>query len=228
LGALLKAQEVMLMAARSNAIAELTRFWLQIRHNCLVNEAVAVKVFYGNSDIDLVAMRPDLSSWTLPDGAKVKRVIVETKDEHDYDRTGHQTGKRLRTDISAMRDGMYIPRSTGSYTKMRVKVKFSMLREEHYMVAKSLFGTADFDRIFVLHAIDKDIRNELGPELTAKKRIHLFTVHEIVNDLRDWYATFDGKAALRHTLMGDLWHLLVGYYGFSVNEDIGTAKLREG
>ena len=32
------------MAARSNALGELTRFWLQARHGCLIDESVAVRV----------------------------------------------------------------------------------------------------------------------------------------------------------------------------------------
>ncbi len=67
------------MAARSNALSELTRFWLEARHGCLVQESIPVPVPYGQSDIDFLAMHPRLLSITLPDGAQIgPRFIVET------------------------------------------------------------------------------------------------------------------------------------------------------
>ena len=65
------------MAARSNAISELTRFWLQTRHGCFVDEAIPVKVPHAHSDIDLAALRSDLQSWSLPNGAPIIRAIIE-------------------------------------------------------------------------------------------------------------------------------------------------------
>ena len=87
------------MVARSNALSELTRFWLQARHGCLVDEAIPVKVPYAHSDIGLVVVRPDFQAWLLPDGTQVIRAIVETKDEHDFDPEGRDFGKRLRADV---------------------------------------------------------------------------------------------------------------------------------
>jgi hypothetical protein len=49
------------MSARSNALGELTRFLLQARQGCPIDESVAMRVPYGNSDIDLVAVRPVVS-----------------------------------------------------------------------------------------------------------------------------------------------------------------------
>jgi hypothetical protein len=54
---------------RSNACSELTRFWLQTRHGCAVDEGIAVPVPYALSDIDLLAIHPRLERWGLPDGS---------------------------------------------------------------------------------------------------------------------------------------------------------------
>jgi hypothetical protein len=193
------------MAARSNAIAELTRFWLQTRHGCLVDEAVPVKVPFGHSDIDLVALRPDFRPWTLPNGNTIRRVIVETKDEHDFDPHGRDFGKRLHADTEAMGDDMYIP--------VGGKARFSMLRQQHFERATEFFRTSDFDRLFVLHALDPQVRSALAPQLAATQRVHLLTVREVVADLQQWYEHYASPATLRHSLVGDLWHLLVGYCG---------------
>lgn len=134
------------MAARSNALGELTRFWLQARHGCLIDESVAVKVPYGTSDIDLVAMRPDSKIWHLPDGSPIVRAIIETKDEHDFDPLGKDFAKRLRADVAALGDKLYIPK--------RQKAHFTMLRQEHFEQAAQIFGGDDFDRLFVVHALE--------------------------------------------------------------------------
>lgn len=197
------------MAARSNAIAELTRFWLQTRHGCLVDEAVPVKVPFGHSDIDLVALRPDLCPWMLPNGSTVNRVIVETKDEHDFDPRGRVFGKRLQTDVAVMGNSIYIP--------VGKEAQFSMLRQQHYEKAVEFFGTHDFDRLFVLHALDPQIRATLGPHLATNRRVHLLTIREVVADLQQWYERHANPATLRHTLIGDLWHLLVGYCGLKAS-----------
>jgi hypothetical protein len=193
------------VAARNNAIAEITRFWLQSRYGCVVDEAIPVKVPFGNSDIDLVAIRPDLSSWSLPDGVPVTRLIVETKDEHDYDPNGSEVAKRLREDVALLGDSMYTP--------ARQKVYFSMLRQEHFEVATRLFKTSDFDRLFVTHALNPMVRAELCPSLASAQRVHWMTIREVVADLREWYRLHPNPSVLRHTLVGDLWHLLVGYCG---------------
>ncbi len=194
---------VILMTARSNALSELTRFWLQSRHGCLVAESIPVKVPYGHSDIDFVAIRPDLRAWTLPDGTQVLRAIVETKDEHDFDPKGQDFGKRLLEDINALGDAQYIVQGK--------KAHFSMLRQEHYETAAAIFGTTEFHRIFVVHALDEQVRREVCPSLAREKRIHWLTVQDVVADLIEWYEELSSRSALRHTLMGDLWHLLIGY-----------------
>jgi hypothetical protein len=51
------------MTERSKAIAELTQFWLQARHGCLIDEVVTVPVPYALSHIDLLAVRRTSSSF---------------------------------------------------------------------------------------------------------------------------------------------------------------------
>src|SRR4051794_37170051 len=181
------------MSARGNAIAELTRSWLQARHGCLVDEGLPVPVPHALSDIDLVALRADLKAFALPDGQAVgPRLIVETKDEHDWEPTGREFGALLRADVQKMADGRFIPRGEKG-------VKFTMLRQEHYEKAAEFFGTDDFARLFVVHALDPAVRGELTQPL-AERRIRWVTIAEVVEDLQGWYRAHPRKAGLRHTL----------------------------
>ena len=192
------------MAARSNACSELVRFWLEARHGLLVGEGVPVPVPYALSDIDLVAIHPQDHRTALPTGVSIgPRLIVETKDEHDLEPTGREFGRFLRADVAQMGQEPFIPRGAKG-------VKFSMLRQEHYERATALFGTGDFDRLFVVHAIDPLVLDELGATL-AERRIVWLTVPEVVLDLVAWYRTHQRPAALRNSLVGDLFHLLVGF-----------------
>jgi hypothetical protein len=192
------------MPTRSNACSELTRFWLEARHGCLVTEGVPVPVPYALSDIDLVAMNPKGGTITLPSGTEIgPRVIVETKDEHDFDPTGREFAKYLRSDVEKLGIHPFIPLATKD-------IKFTMLREQHYRRATDLFGTDDFDRLFVVHAVDPAILAALAPELEPR-RIYWLTVPELVRDLLDWYRAHPRPSGLRNTLTGDIWHLLVGY-----------------
>lgn len=91
------------MMARSNACSELTRFWLEARHGCLITESVPVPVPYGQSDLDLVAIQAAQRPILVPGGASIgPRLIVEAKDEHDWEPTGREFGRLLRTDLSKM------------------------------------------------------------------------------------------------------------------------------
>ncbi|MDQ4043841.1 MAG: hypothetical protein M3173_00115 [Chloroflexota bacterium] len=191
--------------SRANACTELTRFWLQARHRCLVDESLAVPVPHGLSDIDLIAIRADLTPFALPDGTDVgPRIIVETKDEHDWDPAGRDFGARLRADVELM-EGLFIP--TGS-----TGVKFTMLRQQHFEAAVNYFGATDFDRVFVVHALDPVVRADLTP-LLAQRRIFWLTVPELVRDLLDWYSRHPRPSGLRYSAIGDVIHLLVGYCG---------------
>jgi hypothetical protein len=132
------------------------------------------------------------------------RVIVETKDEHDWEHSGSEFARLLLLDLERMDGNPYIP-------KGRKGVKFTMLREEHYAKAKEYFGSEDFDRLFVVHALDWDVVGK-SASLLKQHRIRFIAIREIVADLFQWYSTDCARpAGLRHTLVGDLWHLLVGF-----------------
>lgn len=194
------------MGSRSNALTEITRLWLQSRHGCLVDESIPVPVPYALSDIDLIALRPDLKTIPLPDGlAAGPRIILETKDEHDWEPRGVEFGNSLRKDVDLMGEEIFVPRKTKG-------VKFTMLRQEHFEKATALFGTTDFDRVLVVHALDAAIRAELASQLSSR-RIHIVIVREVVNDLLQWYDVHPRKSGLRNSLTGDMWHLLVGFCG---------------
>lgn len=200
------------MPTRTNACSELTRFWLEARCGCLVSEGIPVKVPYAHSDIDLVALHPLGEAFALPKGATVgPRVIVETKDEHDWDVSGREFGDALRADVAKMNGGLFIPRGTKG-------VRFSLLREEHYNRAVALFGTGDFDRLFVVHAITPAVLAELSSFL-SDQRIYWTTVPGIVCDLLTWYRGHEHQTTLRNTLVGDLFHLLVGFCGLQMPEN---------
>jgi hypothetical protein len=193
------------MAARQNGLSELVRFWLEARHECFIRESVPVWVGRGNSDIDFLALRADGLRLPLPDGSLVgPRLIVESKDEHDNDSRGSEFGRLLREDMQALGDSLFV-----AATPSR-KVAFTMLKEQHFQVASSIFGSDDFDRVFVVHALADSVRKDATEALRAK-RIHWVTVTELLCDLRDWYGRHERPAGLRHTLTGDLFHLLFGY-----------------
>src|SRR5829696_5321080 len=146
------------MASRSNALSELTRFWLEARHGCLVQESIPVPVPYAQSGIDFLAMHPRGESVALPDGAQIgPRFIVETKDEHDWEPFGKAFAAELLGDLANLDERGHIPPGTKG-------VKCSMLRAQHAKRATDIFGTPDFDRLFVVHAID---RSTLAPVAAA-------------------------------------------------------------
>ncbi len=196
------------MAARSNAITELVRFWLEARHQCLAHESLPVPVYRGISDIDLLAVRGNMTQFPLPDRTEVgPRVIVETKDEHDYDWKGKGFARGFAADISRLGDNLFIPE-----TRPSTPCYFTMLREQHFRRATEFFGGESFDRLFVFHAIDRTVMDVTKEHMEAKG-IYVLSVGEVVSDLCNWYSTYQGKPRLRHTLTGDMWHLLVGFCG---------------
>jgi hypothetical protein len=192
------------MVGSSNALSELTRFWLETRHGYLVRESIPVPVPYGLSDIDLLALRIEGTPIRLPDGSTVSaRLIVEAKDEHDWEPTGREFAQLALNDLRLIGDGRTIPARTKG-------VKFSMLREEHFEVARQNFGTDDFDRLFVVHALHPDLRPEIEQQMSPI-RVQWVTVPELLSDLSTWYARHPRPAALRNSLVGDLLHLLLGF-----------------
>jgi hypothetical protein len=194
--------------ARLNACSELTAFWLESRHGCLVTENVPVPVPFGQSDIDIVAVQPAGGPIVLPDGRTIgPRLIVETKDEHDYDPRGTEFAKLLIQDVHLFSAEGFVPTGT------KTPIKFTMLREAHFEKASAILGTADFDRLFVTHAMSPKIFAEVEPILTAH-RISWLTIQDVVADLVHWYHQHPKPAGLRHSPIGDIWHLLVGYCGF--------------
>jgi len=198
------------MTSRSNACSEITRLWLEARHGCLVTESVPVAVPRGHSDIDLIGTQAGLHSFELPDGLTVgPRLIVETKDEHDFDPKGKEFGKWLLSDVDKLGANPFIPWTAEG------TVKFSMLREQHFLKAADLFGSAEFDRLFVVHAIDPAALSSIGPAL-LEKRIHWITIDAVVRDLLAWYKLHPRPTSLRNSLMGDLWHLLFGFCGADI------------
>jgi hypothetical protein len=206
------------MSGRSNACSELTRFWLEARHGCLVTETLPVKVPYGHSDIDLVAMHPRDEHIMLPNGSFVgPRFIVETKDEHDFDPNGIEFGKMLATDMLQFGEHGYIPIDAKG-------VKFSMLREQHLMKATDFLGTSDFDRLFVVHAVNPSVI-AAHSEVFSANRIHWLTLPDLVRDLVAWYRGKSHATTLRNSLIGDLLHLLLGYCRLDVPALVGADAL---
>jgi len=198
-------------------LGELTKVWLTVQHSCLIRESVPVKVPKQWSDIDTLAMRADLRKFRLPQpvGQSVgPRLVVEIKDEHDFDPDGTNFADRLRDDFEHMDwDWGYIPANTPG-------VNFKMLLKNHFAVAQQFFGSDDFDRVFVVHNLNRD-RDGLQDMLAAleRKRIFFVTAQEIWQDWLEWYHHADdaAHAALRATLMGDTLRLLHYLNVFQVN-----------
>jgi hypothetical protein len=65
------------MAGHTNALSELTRFWLEQRHGCLVRESIPVPVPYNQSDIDMLGLKLNNEAIQLPGGDRVgPRIII--------------------------------------------------------------------------------------------------------------------------------------------------------
>jgi hypothetical protein len=196
------------MPARSNALSELTRFWLEQRHHCLTSEAIPVPVPYNQSDIDFLAITANSSQIELPDGVRLgPRIIVETKDEHDWDPSGREFAKAIGRDLGFAGEGRFVPAKGKG-------VAFTMLKQEHFEIATQRFGTEDFDRLFVVHALESGARAEITSK-TRAIRVHWMTAPEMVRDLEGWYRVHPRPTGLRNSLVGDLLHLLWGFCGMS-------------
>ncbi len=176
-----------------------------------MRESVPVPVPYNQSDIDMLALRLDGKPMRLPNGDQVgPRVIVETKDKHDWEPLGREFAKHLMNDISLLSEGRYVaPKTKG--------VKFTMLRQEHFEVAAKLFGSEDFDRLFVVHALDPSVRPQIAEHMRTI-RVYWVTAGELVRDLESWYRAHPRTSGLRNSLVGDLIHLLWGFCEFRLPE----------
>jgi hypothetical protein len=89
--------------------------------------------------------------------------------------------------------------------------------EEHHAIATTLFGTDDFDRLFVVHAIDRNVVEETKAVL-AFRRIHWLSIPGLIQDLFKWYGVHKRPTALRNTIVSDLFHPLIGFCGLRVQE----------
>jgi hypothetical protein len=162
------------------------------------------------SDIDFIAVHRAQEKIPLPTGSLVGPCLaVETKDEHDGP-SGNDFGKALRADASKVTADGFVPLGVTG-------IKFTMMKAEHFEIAKRFLGTSDFDRLFIVHALDDRTRSEICPGLAEKYRIHWLTIPEMVADLLHWYegAERRERISLRNTVPGDLFHLLVGFCQFA-------------
>ena len=141
-----------------------------------MTESVPVKVPFGHSDIDLIAVHPRGDQITLPNRVEIgPRVIVETKDEHDCDPKGGEFGKMLAADLLQFDERGFIPVSAKG-------AKFSMLREQHFAKATEFLGSNDFDRLFVVHSINVDVLVDAAERRSAVGNYWLM-VTVLVGDL---------------------------------------------
>lgn len=115
----------------------------------------------------------------------------------------------LNADIARIGASPYAPTGT--------KLKFSMLRAAHVQTAQALFGhnAVARARIFVVHALDRSLCAAAIDHLAAHG-VYWITARELVADLVAWYPTCTNRPGLRHTLVGDLLHLLIGYLGLTL------------
>jgi hypothetical protein len=171
-----------------------------------VSESIPVPVKGGLSDIDFLAFKADGSQIDLPDGGQVgPRLIVETKDEHDWEPLGRDFAKSVIKDLAVVGGGRFVPERAKD-------IKFTMLRQEHFEVAAQRFRSEDFDRLFVVHALEPSARAEFTMR-TRAIRVHWMTAPELVRDLDTWYRAHPRTTGLRNSLVGDLLHLLWGFCG---------------
>jgi hypothetical protein len=149
-------------------------------------------------------MRPDGHRLLLPSGAEIgPRLIVEAKDHHDYDASGRAFADLFEKDLQLMAGRQSIAAGTKD-------VFFTMLRDEHFEATRRLFGTDNFDRLFVVHAFE-GARSEATSAGLAASRVFLLDTNSLIADLLQWYETSERKSGLRNSLIGDVWHLLVGF-----------------
>ena len=206
------------MSNRQNAMSEIVRFWLESKIGFFVKESVPVKVERNYSDIDFIAISPDYKDREInivehDIHILCKRAIIEVKDEHDYDPYGNDFSKSIIYDTTnILEPNNFLPEG--------IKIRFNMLRKEHFEVAKNIFGTDDFQKILIVHKLNttgehtrngEKFKENINNCLNTLKEHNIFFIefNSILNDLYKWYRP---TSSLRNTFIGDSWHLLVGYY----------------
>jgi hypothetical protein len=191
------------MGARSNALSEIVRFWLQECYGLLLRESIPVKLERNNSDIDFVVMSPN-ESVTLLDRITFKNAIVEVKDERDYDPLGTDIAKRLRRDYNLLAENRMI--------SAEIPCIFSMLKEQHHKKAEKIFGTeADFSKIFIFHNLNRAGLADMITDLHDRK-IHFVTSFEMLSDIQKFFKESRDGAGIRNSLVGDILDMLVTYH----------------
>lgn len=196
------------MAARSNALSEITRFWLQECHGLLVRESVPVKLRRNNSDIDFVATSA-ANEVTLLQRITFKNAVIETKDERDFDPRGTDFAKRLRQDVSLLQDGVI---------DTDVSCNFSMLKKKHHEVAQEIFAGADFAKIFIFHNIKTIGLEDVTADLRSRN-IHIVTSFEVLSDIQDFFKNSRSGAGIRNSLVGDILDMLFTYHKLGPRAD---------
>jgi len=193
------------MAARSNALSEITRFWLQECQGLLLRESVPVELLRNNSDIDFIATSPNRKKVTLLGNISFVNAIVETKDERNYDKNGVDFSKRVAHDYDNNLDENYI------IPKHAKNVNFSMLREQHNSKAMEIFGGCSFVKIFIFHNLCKTGIETKLDDLKGKG-IYFVTSREIIEDIFNNFSKYRKNAGIRNSLVGDIFDLLIDYH----------------
>lgn len=196
------------MAARSNALSEITRFWLQECHGLLLRESIPVKLKRNNSDIDFVAASP-AGPVTLLNRITFKNAIIETKDERDFDPHGTDFAKRLSYDYTLLQ---------GRAIDEDVSCNFSMLKKQHHNVADKIFDEADFSKIFIFHNLKISGLEDMIADLHSLG-IHVVTSSEVLQDIQGFFRTSRTGAGIRNSLVGDILDMLITYHGWGPRVD---------
>lgn len=196
------------MAARSNALSEITRFWLQECYGLLLRESIPVKLKRNHSDIDFVAASP-AGPVTLLNRITFKNAIIETKDERDFDPRGIDFTKRLSYDFSLLQ---------GRLIDGDVSCNFSMLKKQHHEVAEGIFNSADFAKIFIFHNLKSAGLEDMIADLRIRE-IHIVTSSEMLSEIQTFFEKSRSGAGIRNSLVGDILDMLITYHGWGPRVD---------
>lgn len=201
------------MAARSNALSEITRFWLQECYGLLVRESIPVFIKRNNSDIDFAVTSPGKQVTLLKRSKRItfKNAIIETKDERDFDPHGTDFSKRLIHDCKVLQ---------GRCINKDVWCNFSMLKEQHHEVAEKIFNGAEFSKIFIFHNLNikKGDLEDMLADLRSRS-IHIVTSSEMLEDIQDFFKNDYPGAGIRNSLVGDILDMLLRYQKWGPRAD---------